>query len=58
LPDGFSPDRFVDVKLSSSILLSEIQIEMPGNKGMEMAEISVVEAGVEFPNKWTMIGVK
>lgn len=57
LPDGFVPDKFVDVTLSSSIVLSEILIEMPGNKGFNKAELSVVEAGVEFPDKWTILRV-
>ena len=53
-----SATKTIDIKLASSIMLSGILVEMPLNRGAKQMKMLVLEQGIQYPDKWTLIWPK
>ncbi len=58
LPESNGIDKFVDIRLSSSITLTKIRLEMAPRKSFNSFKLVVVESGLEYPDEWTDLGVR
>ena len=56
--DGSDNNKIIDIRFSSSVLLSEIVIEMPLDKVIYKVNVSVAQQGIQYPDELTSIGVR
>lgn len=57
LDDPIVSQRFIEISLSSQIVLSGIKFEMPDTKALKKFTLTVEEAGIAYPDKFTHWGV-
>lgn len=57
LPDGFVPQRFIEITFTSQIVISGLKFEMPESLALGSFVLLVEEAGIQSPNIFTQWGV-
>ena len=50
-----SEPRIIDISFATSILLTQLKLEMPMNRAAFLLNVSAVEQGIQFEDVWTQI---
>jgi hypothetical protein len=57
LADPFVVERYIDIQLSTQVVLSGIKFEMPDDKALNRFGMYIGEAGIQYPDELSYMGV-